>query len=82
MALGVNHVITVLNLKGGVGKTHTAWLLAAVCQERGKRILLIDTDTQGNLRGSTRRCTNASTAAVAIWKIGLRKRSYSCSLIE
>src|SRR5438477_6164093 len=45
-------VLTVLNLKGGVGKTHTAWLLASVCQERSKRILLIDTDTQGNLSGS------------------------------
>lgn len=46
------NVITVLNLKGGVGKTHTTWLLAAICQERGKRILLIDTDTQGNLTNS------------------------------
>ena len=45
-------VITILNLKGGVGKTHTTWLLASVCQERGKRVLLIDTDTQGNLSNS------------------------------
>jgi len=45
-------VITVLNLKGGVGKTHTAWLLAGVCQERGKKLLAIDTDTQGNLTRS------------------------------
>ena len=45
-------VITILNLKGGVGKTHASWLLASVCQERGKRILLIDLDTQGNLSGS------------------------------
>jgi chromosome partitioning protein len=45
-------VITVLNLKGGVGKTHTAWLLASACEDRSKRVLLIDTDTQGNLSGS------------------------------
>src|SRR5205814_7941324 len=45
-------VITVLNLKGGVGKTHTTWLLASVCQEREKRVLLIDLDTQGNLSNS------------------------------
>ncbi len=44
--------ITVINLKGGVGKTHTAWLLAGVCQERGKRILVIDLDTQGNITKS------------------------------
>jgi chromosome partitioning protein len=46
------NVITTLNLKGGVGKTHTTWLLASVAEERGKRVLLIDTDTQGNLSTS------------------------------
>ena len=45
-------VITVINLKGGVGKTHTAWLLASVCQERSLRALAVDTDTQGNLTNS------------------------------
>src|SRR5947207_12928010 len=45
-------VITILNLKGGVGKTHTAWLLASVCQERSLRLLAVDLDTQGNLTGS------------------------------
>lgn len=45
-------VITVLNLKGGVGKTHTSWLIASVCQERQQRVLLVDTDTQGNLTSS------------------------------
>lgn len=45
-------VITVLNLKGGVGKTHATWLLASVCEERGLRCLLIDTDPQGNLSNS------------------------------
>lgn len=28
-------MITILNLKGGVGKTHAFWLLAGVCEERG-----------------------------------------------
>ncbi len=45
-------VLTVLNLKGGVGKTHTAWLLAAVAEERQRRILVIDTDTQCNFSSS------------------------------
>ena len=44
--------ITVINLKGGVGKTHLCWLMAGVCQERGKRILVADTDTQGNITKS------------------------------
>jgi len=46
------HVITVLNLKGGVGKTHTVWLLAAVAQERRAKMLAVDLDTQGNLTRS------------------------------
>jgi chromosome partitioning protein len=44
--------ITVINLKGGVGKTHAAWLLAGVCQERGKKLLVVDTDTQANITKS------------------------------
>ena len=48
-------VLTVLNLKGGVGKTHTAWLLASVSHERGKRLLAVDTDPQGNLSNSLAR---------------------------
>ena len=46
--------ITVINLKGGVGKTHTTWLLAGACQEAGKRVLLVDLDTQSNLTNSFR----------------------------
>lgn len=46
------HVLTVLNLKGGVGKTHTSWLMTGVCQERQRRLLAIDTDPQGNLSSS------------------------------
>lgn len=45
-------VITVINLKGGVGKTHASWLLAAVCEERRHRVLLVDADMQANLTGS------------------------------
>ena len=47
-----SQAITVINLKGGVGKTHTTWLTAAVGAEVGQRILIIDTDTQGNLSSS------------------------------
>ncbi len=45
-------VITVINLKGGVGKTHTVWMFAAVCERRGKHILAVDLDTQANLTNS------------------------------
>lgn len=45
-------VITSLNLKGGVGKTHLCWLLASVCEERGKRCLIVDLDQQANITQS------------------------------
>ena len=42
-------VITSLNLKGGVGKTHLCWLIAGVCREQHKRCLVLDLDKQGNI---------------------------------
>jgi len=44
--------IAVMNQKGGVGKTHANWLLASVCEETSRRVLLIDADIQANLTGS------------------------------
>ena len=46
------YVLTILNLKGGVGKTHATWLLASVAHERSLPLLAIDLDTQGNLTTS------------------------------
>jgi chromosome partitioning protein len=41
-------VITVANLKGGVGKTTSAVYLAEEAERRGRKTLLVDADSQGS----------------------------------
>lgn len=56
------HVLTVLNLKGGVGKTTLAMNYGAyLAREKKKRVLFIDMDYQGSLTNTFRRAWVAET---------------------
>ena len=63
-------VISFTNKKGGVGKTTTVINMAAYCADYGKKVLLIDLDSQGN-----------ATTGLGFSKSALKKSVYGV-LIE
>ena len=62
-------IIAISNQKGGVGKTTTSVNLAATLASKGKRVLLLDIDPQGN-----------STSGVGVDKDELENTAYELLL--
>lgn len=56
-------ILTVANLKGGVGKTTVTANLAAYFASRGKRVLAVDLDFQGSLSSLANNVPNGESAA-------------------
>lgn len=67
----MSKTVSILNQKGGVGKTTTAVNLAAALGAAGKKILLVDIDPQGN-----------STSGYGINKREIKKSSYEMLMGE
>ena len=64
-------VISFTNKKGGVGKTTTVINMAAYCADYGKKVLLIDLDSQGN-----------ATTGLGFSKSALKKSVYGVLIEE
>ncbi len=60
-------IITITNQKGGVGKTTTAVNLGCGLGVKGKKVLLVDLDPQGN-----------TTGGVGVRKADIQSGTYSC----
>lgn len=58
-------VISIINLKGGVGKTFTSSNMAYELAARGYKVLLLDNDKQGNLSKAFKRYNADGIAPVA-----------------
>jgi chromosome partitioning protein len=67
---GTPRTIAVFNHKGGTGKTTTAVSIAAGLAAKGKRVLLVDTDAQGNVAVSLG--TNVERSLYHVLVMGLR----------
>jgi len=69
-ARGLPRVLAIFNHKGGTGKTTTAVSVAAGLASRGNRVLLVDTDAQGNVSVSLGATSERSLYHVLV--MGLR----------
>lgn len=73
-------IITIANQKGGVGKTTTAINLSACLCDLGKKVLLIDTDPQGNTTSGLG--YNKNKIAVSIYDLFINQEKIKQAILS
>ena len=65
-------IISIVNQKGGTGKTTTSINLGSALAQQGKKVLLVDMDSQGNLGYSLGLDVQQSISDVFNGELGLK----------
>lgn len=76
----MTHVIAVSTNKGGVLKTTTATNLACVLAKNGKRVLIVDTDNQGN--AALQFGINPDPLGFTVYDVFIGKRTAADSILQ
>ena len=76
----MSEIITILNQKGGCGKTTTAVNLGAALAQLGRKVLVIDIDPQGN--ATTSLGINKSEIETSTYALLLGKCSFDGAIME
>ena len=72
--------LTIINQKGGTGKTTTAVNLSAALADLGKRMLIVDADPQGNATSGVG--VNKNELDVSVYDVFLNKATAQETIIE
>ena len=76
----MSKIVAIVNQKGGVGKTTTAVNLAAAVGAKGKKVLLVDIDAQGNATSGFG--INKKSIALSTYDILINKTSAKDVLVQ